>query len=259
MRPLTASRKGQPVLSGERFVTSYDSQSVLSTVRRVATGEEEIRPDKPGAMVTHTGASAQIPRVGGCLFLDHHVRELRVIYRERRDAMLTALTIISRPGRLDRAPGGPLCLGHAAANPRCHHCVTGRPGCRCGLCSWHRVLFAHDGGQHMMRLNFTCMGPDRIEEGMGAWEGCSPPTWSRAPETGHAWGCHSSSSCGRAPYCTSSRWRRASKASTAVWPYPSGHGGAAQYGHWAHALGRITQTLLRPADVSRPNLQRPCI
>jgi DNA-binding transcriptional MocR family regulator len=28
------------------------------------------------------------------------------------------------------------------------------------------AFFAHGGGQHMMRLNFTCMEPDRIVEGI---------------------------------------------------------------------------------------------
>jgi 2-aminoadipate transaminase len=99
-------------------------------------------------------------------FLDHHVRELRVIYRERRDAMLMALrhsfpaeaawtepqgglfVWVTLPPTLDATT----VLQDALAAD-----VAFAPG---------SAFFAHGGGQHMMRLNFTCMEPDQIEEGI---------------------------------------------------------------------------------------------
>jgi len=99
-------------------------------------------------------------------FLDHHVRDLRVIYRERRDAMLMALRHYFPPEATWTEPQGGLfvwvtlpptldattVLQEAlAAN------VAFAPG---------PAFFAQGGGHHMMRLNFTCMEPDRIAEGI---------------------------------------------------------------------------------------------
>jgi 2-aminoadipate transaminase len=99
-------------------------------------------------------------------FLDHHVRELRVIYRERRDAMLVALDHYFPPETTWTEPQGGLfiwvtlppaldattVLQEALATH-----VAFAPG---------TAFFAHGAGQHMLRLNFTCMGVDRIEEGI---------------------------------------------------------------------------------------------
>jgi hypothetical protein len=73
-------------------------------------------------------------------FLDHHVRELRVIYRERRDAMLVALDHYFPPETTWNEPQGGLFMGHAASGPRRHRGVTGSAGRPCGVCSWHRLL-----------------------------------------------------------------------------------------------------------------------
>jgi 2-aminoadipate transaminase len=99
-------------------------------------------------------------------FLDHHVRELRVIYRERRDAMLTALRHFFPPEATWTEPQGGLFVwvtlppsldATAVLQDALAAQVAFAPGA---------AFFAHDGGQHMMRLNFTCMEPDRIEEGI---------------------------------------------------------------------------------------------
>ena len=99
-------------------------------------------------------------------FLDHHVRELRVIYRERRDAMLMALRHSFPPEATWTEPQGGLFVwvtlpptldATAVLQEALAAHVAFAPG---------TAFFAHGGGQHMMRLNFTCMGPDRIEEGI---------------------------------------------------------------------------------------------
>ncbi|HEY5864355.1 MAG TPA: PLP-dependent aminotransferase family protein [Candidatus Tectomicrobia bacterium] len=99
-------------------------------------------------------------------FLDHHVRELRVIYRERRDAMLTALRHFFPPEATWTEPQGGLFVwvtlppsldATAVLQDALAAHVAFAPGA---------AFFAHGGGQHMMRLNFTCMEPDRIEEGI---------------------------------------------------------------------------------------------
>jgi 2-aminoadipate transaminase len=99
-------------------------------------------------------------------FLDHHARELRVMYRERRDAMLMALRHSFPPEATWTEPQGGLFVwvtlpptldatsvleAALAAN------VAFAPG---------SAFFTHGGGQHMLRLNFTCMEPDRIAEGI---------------------------------------------------------------------------------------------
>ncbi|MGE3540373.1 MAG: PLP-dependent aminotransferase family protein [Candidatus Tectimicrobiota bacterium] len=99
-------------------------------------------------------------------FLDRHVRETRVLYRTRRDAMLLALQQhFPAEATWTRPQGGlflwvtlPTWLDAAdvlqaalAAN------VAFVPGA---------AFFAQGGGQNTMRLNFSCMPPDRIEEGI---------------------------------------------------------------------------------------------
>jgi 2-aminoadipate transaminase len=99
-------------------------------------------------------------------FLDHHVRELRVIYRERRDAMLIALRHSFPPETTWTEPQGGLFVwvtlpptldATAVLQAALAANVAFAPG---------PAFFAQGGGQHMMRLNFTCMEPDRIEEGI---------------------------------------------------------------------------------------------
>jgi 2-aminoadipate transaminase len=99
-------------------------------------------------------------------FLDHHVRELRVIYRERRDAMLVALDHYFPPETTWTEPHGGLFIwvtlppaldATAVLQAALAAHVAFAPG---------TAFFAHGAGQHMLRLNFTCMGVDRIEEGI---------------------------------------------------------------------------------------------
>jgi 2-aminoadipate transaminase len=99
-------------------------------------------------------------------FLDHHVRELRVIYRERRNAMLTALSHYFPSEATWTEPQGGLFIWvtlpptldtTAVLQQALAAHVAFAPG---------SAFFAQGGGQHMMRLNFTCMDPDRTEEGI---------------------------------------------------------------------------------------------
>jgi 2-aminoadipate transaminase len=99
-------------------------------------------------------------------FLDHHVRELRVIYRERRNAMLTALSHFFPPEATWTEPQGGLFIwvtlpptldATAVLQQALAAHVAFAPG---------PAFFAQGEGQHMLRLNFTCVGPDRIEEGI---------------------------------------------------------------------------------------------
>jgi len=107
-------------------------------------------------------------------FLDRHVRDIRVLYRERRDAMLVALCHYFPPEASWTEPQGGLFIWvtlppaldatevlHAALAAN----VAFVPG---------TAFFAQGGGQHMMRLNFSCMAPDRIEEGIRRLGGVLP-------------------------------------------------------------------------------------
>ncbi len=99
-------------------------------------------------------------------FLDQHVRGLRALYRERRDAMLAALRQHFPPGITWTEPQGGLFLwvtlperlnaadilsAALAAN------VAFVPGA---------AFFAQGGGHNTMRLNFSCMAPERIAIGV---------------------------------------------------------------------------------------------
>jgi 2-aminoadipate transaminase len=105
----------------------------------------------------------EVARAG---FLDHHVRELRVIYRERRDAMLTALRHFFPPESTWTEPQGGLFIwitlpptldATTVLQDALAAHVAFAPG---------TAFFAHGGGEHMMRLNFTGTEPDWIEEGI---------------------------------------------------------------------------------------------
>ena len=99
-------------------------------------------------------------------FLDHHVRELRGIYRERRDAMLIALRHFFPPEATWSEPQGGLFVwvtlppaldATAVLQDALAADVAFAPG---------TAFFASGGGHSMMRLNFTCMEPTWIEEGI---------------------------------------------------------------------------------------------
>jgi 2-aminoadipate transaminase len=99
-------------------------------------------------------------------FLDHHVRELRVIYRERRHAMLTALSHFFPPEATWTEPQGGLFIWVTLpptldATAVLQHALAAHVAFAPGP-----AFFAQGKGQHMLRLNFTCVEPDRIEEGI---------------------------------------------------------------------------------------------
>jgi len=99
-------------------------------------------------------------------FLDHHVKEIRAIYRERRDTMLAALAREFPPGITWTKPQGGLFLWltfpewmnaadvlKAAVEQK----VAFVPG---------QSFFADGTGQNTARLNFSNATPERIEEGV---------------------------------------------------------------------------------------------
>lgn len=99
-------------------------------------------------------------------FLDRHVRDIRELYRERRDAMLLALQHHFPPGISWTEPQGGLFLwvtlpewldaAEVLQAALAAH-VAFVPGAS---------FFAQGGGHNTMRLNFSCMPPARIEEGI---------------------------------------------------------------------------------------------
>jgi 2-aminoadipate transaminase len=98
--------------------------------------------------------------------LDRHVRRLREVYRERRDAMLEALAREMPPGVTWTRPQGGLFLWVTLpagldstgllrdALARDVAFVPGAP------------FHAAGGGEHTLRLNFSAAPPDRIAEGI---------------------------------------------------------------------------------------------
>lgn len=129
---------------------------------------ERLLQMKQGADL-HTGTFNQMVAYetarGG--FLDRHVRRVREVYRERRDAMLAALERHCPPGvRWTRPQGGlftwmTLPEGQdstrilAEALKEKVAFVPGAPFYPCG------------GGERSMRLNFSYCRPEVIEEGIG--------------------------------------------------------------------------------------------
>lgn len=100
-------------------------------------------------------------------FLDEHIRTLRAAYRERRDAMLAALEAHFQPGIHWTRPQGGLFLwltlpagldSEVLLQAALEQNVAFVPG----------SAFYADGdeGRRHCRLNFSCMPPDRIEEGI---------------------------------------------------------------------------------------------
>jgi 2-aminoadipate transaminase len=99
-------------------------------------------------------------------FLDHHIRSIRQIYRERRDAMLESLETHMPPGVCWTRPQGGLFLWvtlpvgvdtqdvFRVAVERKVAFVPGRSFHPCG------------GGSNTMRLNFSNATPERIREGI---------------------------------------------------------------------------------------------
>jgi 2-aminoadipate transaminase len=99
-------------------------------------------------------------------FLDRHVRRIRTVYGERRDAMLRALDTYAPPGVRWTKPGGGLflwatlpegfdtlkLLDEAVAEK-----VAFVPG---------TAFYPCGGGERTMRLNFSYAAPDVIEEGI---------------------------------------------------------------------------------------------
>jgi 2-aminoadipate transaminase len=119
-------------------------------------------------MDLHTSTFAQMVAYeaarGG--FLDRHVRRIRKVYGERRDAMLAALARHFPPGVRWTHPQGGLFLW-----------ATLPPGCESGEVLADalaqqvafipgRSFYPNGGGERTLRLNFSYSAPERIEEGI---------------------------------------------------------------------------------------------
>jgi len=99
-------------------------------------------------------------------FLDRHVRRIRAVYGERRDAMLRALDRHAPPGVRWTRPAGGLFLWAtlpegfdtlALLDEAIAEKVAFVPG---------ESFYPSGGGQRTMRLNFSYAAPDVIEEGI---------------------------------------------------------------------------------------------
>ncbi|MEL7644527.1 MAG: PLP-dependent aminotransferase family protein, partial [bacterium] len=99
-------------------------------------------------------------------FIDEHVKKIVAVYKERRDVMLESLEENMPEGVHWTHPKGGLFLW--ATLPECidttqllatalEQNVAFVPG---------TSFFANGGGQNTMRLNFSMMPPERIDEGI---------------------------------------------------------------------------------------------
>lgn len=116
----------------------------------------------------HTGTFAQMVAYetarGG--FLDRHVREIRKVYRERRDLMLALMEEHFPPGVTWTRPKGGLFLwvrlpegmdSTALLERAIEQKVAFVPG---------SAFYPYEGGENAMRINFSYMPPEMIEEGI---------------------------------------------------------------------------------------------
>lgn len=99
-------------------------------------------------------------------FLDQHVREVRELYRARRDAMLAALRQHFPPGITWTEPQGGLFLW--VTLPEQLNAAELLPAALAANVAFvpGAAFFAQGGGHHTLRLNFSCMPPERIAEGI---------------------------------------------------------------------------------------------
>ena len=116
----------------------------------------------------HTSTFAQMVAYetarGG--FLDQHVREIRRVYRERRDLMLSLFDELMPPGVTWTRPAGglflwitlPESLNAADLLPKAiEQSVAFVPG---------SPFYAHGGGENTMRINFSNAQPEQIQLGV---------------------------------------------------------------------------------------------
>jgi 2-aminoadipate transaminase len=99
-------------------------------------------------------------------FLDRHVRRIRAVYGERRDAMLRALDRHAPPGVRWTRPGGGLFLW--ATLPEGFDTVKLLDDAIAEKVAFvpGSAFYPTGGGERTMRLNFSYAAPDVIEEGI---------------------------------------------------------------------------------------------
>ena len=169
---LDAKARRQKAYSGNVIYISTFSKTLAPGLRLgwvVAPAEvlQRLVLAKQGADL-HTGTFVQMVAYetarGG--FLDRHVRHIRAVYRERRDAILAALKRHMPPGVSWTEPEGglfiwavlPEDLDAVSLLPEAvEHGVAFVPG---------TCFFDNGSGKNTMRLNFSFMPPGKIEEGI---------------------------------------------------------------------------------------------
>ncbi|MBN1933188.1 MAG: PLP-dependent aminotransferase family protein [Anaerolineae bacterium] len=98
--------------------------------------------------------------------IKRHVQKIRSAYRERRDVMLAALEREFPEGSTWTHPEGGLFLWvwlpeQIDAEQLFHKALEEKVAFVPGY-----VFYPNGGGRNTMRLNFSCMGPDKIDEGI---------------------------------------------------------------------------------------------
>ncbi|HEV2990429.1 MAG TPA: PLP-dependent aminotransferase family protein [Candidatus Angelobacter sp.] len=117
----------------------------------------------------HTGGLNQLIACevaqGG--FLDHHVKELREVYRQRRDAMLQALTeFFPKEATWTHPKGGMFLWVTMPAGFDCGELLKAAVQENVAFVPGHSFFAESGDGSRHMRLNFSNAGPDRIQEGI---------------------------------------------------------------------------------------------
>jgi len=132
-------------------------RSVIERLVQVKQGTD-LHTSTFGQMVAYETAR------GG--FVDRHVRHLREVYRERRDAMLAALERHFPPGASWTRPQGGLFLwatlpAGLESRDVLPHAIAAKVAFVPGL-----AFHANGGGERTMRLNFSYCRPEVIEDGI---------------------------------------------------------------------------------------------
>ncbi len=116
----------------------------------------------------HTGTLVQFVANDICQrgILKRHVLKIRQAYRERRDAMLAAMEQYFPQGVTWTRPQGGLFLWvrlpeHIDTEPLFRAALEEKVAFVPGY-----AFYPNGGGRNTMRLNFSCMAPARIEEGI---------------------------------------------------------------------------------------------
>jgi 2-aminoadipate transaminase len=100
-------------------------------------------------------------------FLDHHVKELREVYRQRRDVMLQALAeFFPEEATWTHPKGGMFLWVTMPAGFDCGELLKAAVQENVAFVPGHSFFAGAGDGSRHMRLNFSNAAPDRIREGI---------------------------------------------------------------------------------------------